>query len=102
MEDTRSTDDMVNKTSEKMLGKIKANIFNKDKSLMNKINMWQRIKARVEATKRPWMSVYRDRTGRWRWRLVSINGRIIADSGQGYRNKEDCLYGSALAGKYFE
>jgi uncharacterized protein len=29
--------------------------------------------------------IYKDRQGEWRWRLVSPNGRIIADSGQGYK-----------------
>lgn len=28
--------------------------------------------------------VYRDDEGRWRWRAQSANGRILADSGQGY------------------
>jgi uncharacterized protein YegP (UPF0339 family) len=27
----------------------------------------------------------------WRWRLRAANGRIIATSGEGYRNKQDCL-----------
>lgn len=30
--------------------------------------------------------VFRD----WRWRLRARNGRIIATSGEGYRNKADC------------
>ncbi len=29
----------------------------------------------------------------WYWRFVSSNGNIIADSGEGYHNKEDCLHG---------
>lgn len=32
----------------------------------------------------------------YRWRLISDNGRIIADSGEGYRNKSDCLHGIEL------
>ena len=28
--------------------------------------------------------VYEDASGEWRWRLVAGNGRIIADSGEGY------------------
>ena len=41
--------------------------------------------------------------GQWRWRLKAVNGRIVADSGEGYFNKVDCLHainlvkGSALA-----
>lgn len=27
----------------------------------------------------------------WRWRMRAANGRIIADSGEGYRNKADCI-----------
>jgi len=37
--------------------------------------------------------VYRDMAGEWRWRLWSENGRKIASSGEGYRNKADCLRG---------
>jgi uncharacterized protein YegP (UPF0339 family) len=36
-------------------------------------------------------SVYKDAKGEWRWRLVAANNRIIADSGESYRNKQDCL-----------
>lgn len=32
----------------------------------------------------------------YRWRLVADNGRIIADSGEGYRNKTDCQHGINL------
>lgn len=34
-------------------------------------------------------NLYRDTEGRWRWRLKARNGRIIADSGQGYRRAID-------------
>jgi uncharacterized protein YegP (UPF0339 family) len=27
---------------------------------------------------------YQDSAGDWRWRLISTNGRIVADSGEGY------------------
>jgi uncharacterized protein YegP (UPF0339 family) len=40
--------------------------------------------------------VYKDRTGKYRWRLVAANGRCIADSGEGYNNKADCLGGITL------
>lgn len=40
--------------------------------------------------------VYRDSQGYWRWRLKATNGRIIADSGEGYANKADCLAGITL------
>jgi len=35
--------------------------------------------------------VYKDSSKKWRWRLVAANGRTLADSGEGYRNKQDCL-----------
>jgi uncharacterized protein YegP (UPF0339 family) len=37
--------------------------------------------------------VYKDDAGEWRWNLKATNGRIIADSGEGYRDKHDCLHG---------
>lgn len=40
--------------------------------------------------------VYKDRAGYWRWRLVAANNRIVADSGEGYVNKQDCLHGIQL------
>ena len=40
--------------------------------------------------------VYEDSAGEWRWRLVAGNGRIIAASGEGYRDKQDCLHGIEL------
>jgi uncharacterized protein YegP (UPF0339 family) len=35
--------------------------------------------------------IFRDAHGEWRWRLKAANGRIIANSSQGYRRKQDCL-----------
>lgn len=37
--------------------------------------------------------VYRDAKREWRWSYYSRNGNIIADSGEGYVNKDDCLRG---------
>jgi uncharacterized protein YegP (UPF0339 family) len=37
--------------------------------------------------------IYRDGIRQFRWRLRASNGRIIADSGEGYWSKADCLYG---------
>ena len=34
---------------------------------------------------------YKDTKGEWRWRLKAPNGRIIADSGEGYKNEQECL-----------
>ena len=36
--------------------------------------------------------IYRDRAGKFRWRLKASNGQEIA-SGQGYESKEDCMEG---------
>jgi len=35
--------------------------------------------------------IYKDKTGEWRWYLKAANGNKIADSGEGYKNKKDCL-----------
>ena len=35
--------------------------------------------------------VYKDARGEYRWRLVAVNGRTIADPGEGYGNKADCV-----------
>lgn len=38
-------------------------------------------------------TIYKDRVGQWRWRYVSSNGRTIADSAEGYYNKQDAMNG---------
>lgn len=40
--------------------------------------------------------IYRDKKSEWRWRLVSPNGRTIADAGEGYTHKADCRRGIKL------
>lgn len=35
----------------------------------------------------------------WYWRLRADNGEPIADGGQGYSNKADCLHGIGLVKK---
>ena len=37
--------------------------------------------------------IYKDKSGVFRWRLTHTNGQIIADSGQGYKAKEDAVKG---------
>lgn len=39
------------------------------------------------------LEIYRENNGRgdWRWRAVAKNGRTVADSGEGYRRKCDCV-----------
>lgn len=31
--------------------------------------------------------VYQDAVGEWRWRLWAKNGKVVADSGEGYKRK---------------
>lgn len=35
------------------------------------------------------LTIYRDKRGEYRWRLVHKNGCIMADSGEGYTRKRD-------------
>jgi uncharacterized protein len=37
--------------------------------------------------------VYKDKKGEWRWKFKASNGDILADSGEGYKNKSDCEAG---------
>ncbi len=39
--------------------------------------------------------IYNDAGGAFRWRLVAPNGKIIADSAEGYTSKQSCLEGIA-------
>ena len=34
---------------------------------------------------------YQDHAGEWRWHLKGPDNKIIADSGQGYREERDCI-----------
>jgi uncharacterized protein YegP (UPF0339 family) len=35
--------------------------------------------------------VYKDKSGQYRWRLRSMNKQILATSGEGYKERRDCL-----------
>jgi uncharacterized protein YegP (UPF0339 family) len=39
---------------------------------------------------------YQDTANEWRWRLNDGNGKIVADSGEGYKDRKDCEKGAAL------
>lgn len=40
---------------------------------------------------------YKDTNNQWRWRLVAVaNGKIIANSGEGYHNESDCDHAISL------
>jgi uncharacterized protein len=40
--------------------------------------------------------VYKDANGQFRWRLRGDNYKIVANSGEGYHHKSDCLAGIEL------
>ncbi|WP_374526005.1 YegP family protein [Sphingopyxis sp.] len=40
--------------------------------------------------------LYQDTRSQWRWRYVAANGRTIADSGEGYYNRQDAINGIAI------
>ncbi|TAJ99938.1 DUF1508 domain-containing protein [bacterium] len=40
--------------------------------------------------------VYKDQSNHWRWTLFAGNERKIANSGEGYWNKADCLHAIEL------
>lgn len=33
------------------------------------------------------VEIYKDKAGEWRWKAKSSNGRVVAESGEGYRNR---------------
>lgn len=37
------------------------------------------------------VEMYQDKAGEWRWRFRAKNGNVLADSGEGYKNKGDML-----------
>jgi uncharacterized protein YegP (UPF0339 family) len=37
------------------------------------------------------IEVYKDDAGEWRWRMMSGNGRIVAESGEGYKERRKAL-----------
>lgn len=41
---------------------------------------------------------YRDARKKWRWRLVAINGRIVAASTEGYLKRSDCIANAQRCG----
>lgn len=40
--------------------------------------------------------IYTDSNGHYRWRLRAANNRIIADSGEAYYNRTDCIWAIGL------
>lgn len=35
--------------------------------------------------------IYQDKQGKWRWSFIAPNGRVIADSSEGYNSKRNVL-----------
>jgi uncharacterized protein YegP (UPF0339 family) len=58
--------------------------------------MWAKIAKGQKAKFR----YYRDHANLWRWRLRAPNSLIIAESGQGYHQLQDCTAGAALVQLY--
>lgn len=44
----------------------------------------------------PSFLIYKDAKGEYRWRLQASNALVIADSGEGYTTKANCLHGISL------
>lgn len=42
------------------------------------------------------VEVYKDRKGEWRWRVIAPNGRILGDSGEGYKRRSAAVTGFNL------
>lgn len=40
---------------------------------------------------KPYLEVYQDASGEWRWRCIAGNEKIVADSGEGYTREEDAV-----------
>lgn len=47
--------------------------------------------------KRDKIRVYPDAAGEIRWKRIRPNGRVISDSGEGYKRAEDALAGMKMA-----
>ena len=50
---------------------------------------------------RPYPSylIYLDANGQYRWKIEAANGKIIANSGEGYHNYADCDHAIGLVKK---
>lgn len=43
------------------------------------------------------MKMYQDKKKDWRWKVVADNGRIVADSAEGYKRVADAVNGALIA-----
>ncbi len=44
------------------------------------------------------LDIYKDKADKWRWRLTAANNEKIGRSGQGYKNRVDCVGNIARLG----
>jgi len=49
-------------------------------------------------TKESKFEFYLDKAGEWRWRRKANNGKIIAASTEGYKNRSYCILNAELSG----
>ncbi len=47
------------------------------------------------------IKIYKDAKKEWRWQMKSTNGRIIADSGEGYKKFHNCFKMAAMFAEKF-
>ena len=45
------------------------------------------------------IELYEDRAGEWRWRAVARNGKVIADSAEGYKSRSSVKRAAATVAK---
>lgn len=64
--------------------------------LMGFINQWLWPLITGRAKTMAEFEIYKDKADEYRWRLRADNYKIIADSGEGYKDKSDCEHGIDL------
>lgn len=47
------------------------------------------------------IEVYQDKSGDYRWRMIASNGRIMADSSEGYTRQTNCIKAMVKVAKNF-
>lgn len=47
------------------------------------------------------IQVYLDESNEWRWRMKRSNGKIMADSSEGYKKRSSCLNSLLLVSSFF-
>lgn len=43
-----------------------------------------------------YVNVYKDAKGEWRWKYLADNHKILADCGEGYVHRADCLHAISI------